>query len=187
MANDFETWWNQIGKRMKTDEHCIAHAAYIAGLMRMSGSPMQRFTAYRRNLSERGTHDAFQGNADHEPQFEGVVFSDGRVAIRWLTRAGSTSIWDRLTDMLRIHGHPEYGTVIHWHDGPTPQVWQDMVDEHAAKVAAQRAMESQWSPPIVPLRHVDSTISGPHFVPDTPATLEGSCLGKVFNRREPGA
>jgi hypothetical protein len=161
MANDFET--------------------------RMAGSPMQRFTAYRRNLSDRGTHDAFQRNADHEPQFEGVVFSDGRVAIRWLTRAGSTSIWDRLIDMLRIHGHPEYGTVIHWHDGPAPQVWLNMLDEHAAKVAAQRAMESQWTPPIVPLQSPGPTISGPHFAPDAPATMEDLHLGKMFSRRKPGA
>ncbi len=86
---------------------------------------MHRFTAYRRNISLRDTHNELQKNPDDEPQFEGVVFSDGRVAIRWLTACGSTSIWDNLEDCLNIHGHPEYGTEIIWHDGDAPKVWLD--------------------------------------------------------------
>lgn len=39
---------------------------------------------------------------------EGVVFSDGRVTIRWQTHAGehnSTVNWDGIDDVLAIHGH----------------------------------------------------------------------------------
>ncbi len=88
----------------------------------------RRFTAYRRNLSTRGTHTADQRNADHEPQFEGVIWTDGTVTLRWLTACRSTSVWNSLEEMLRIHGHPEYGTEIVFHDGPPAKEWVEQVD-----------------------------------------------------------
>jgi hypothetical protein len=36
---------------------------------------------------------------------EGVVFGDGRVAMRWKTRYQSTTIYDTVDDLLAIHGH----------------------------------------------------------------------------------
>ena len=86
---------------------------------------MKRFTAYRPLISQRGTHNQFQRNADHEPQYEGVIFTDGSVAIRWLTSCHSTSLFADLTDMIRIHGHPEYGTIFKWHDCEEPKEWTD--------------------------------------------------------------
>lgn len=95
---------------------------------------MKRFTAYRRNISGYGTHNAFQKNADNEPQFEGVVWTDGTVTLRWLTACKSHSVWSNLHDMLVIHGHPEYGTEIIWHDHESPpQEWLDAID-YAYKV-----------------------------------------------------
>lgn len=79
---------------------------------------MKTFTCYRPNVPTT-THDENQRNSPDAPQFEGVVFSDGRVAIRWLTAARSVSVWDCLDDMMKIHGHPEYGTYFLWSD-PTP-------------------------------------------------------------------
>ena len=76
---------------------------------------MKRFQMFRRNVPD-ATHNADQKNAPDEVQFEGVVFSDGRVAIRWLTACRSTACWDNFEDMLRIHGHPEYGSVLVWVD-----------------------------------------------------------------------
>ena len=76
---------------------------------------MRCFTMYRRgDLS--ATHDANQANAADEPQFEGVVFSDGSVAVRWLTARRSTSVWASIEDMLAIHGHPEYESELVWTD-----------------------------------------------------------------------
>lgn len=77
---------------------------------------MKRFTAYRRAISQRDTHTAYQKNPDDVPQFEGVIWTDGTVTLRWLTACRSTSVWANLEDMLNIHGHPEYGTEIVWHD-----------------------------------------------------------------------
>ncbi len=76
---------------------------------------MKTFTMFRRNVPD-ATHDANQKNAPDEPQFEGVVFSDGRVAVRWLTAKRSVSVWDCMDDLLAIHGHPEYGSVLCWTD-----------------------------------------------------------------------
>jgi hypothetical protein len=74
---------------------------------------MRTFTVYRPNVPE--THTATMKNPPEMPQFQGVVFDDGTVAVRWLTPIGSTSVWKCLEDLLAIHGHPEYGTQIRWH------------------------------------------------------------------------
>lgn len=102
---------------------------------------MNRFTAYRRNLAERGTHNEYQMNHSDEPQFEGVVWSDGTVTLRWLTACKSHSVWASLEDMLRIHGHPEYGTEIVWHDGPPPKLYIEMFGLPKPQ-PSKRAMEA---------------------------------------------
>jgi len=94
---------------------------------------MQRFTAYRLNISQRGTHNEFQRNADNEPQFEGVIFSDGKVVIHWMTPGGSVAVWNSIEDCLNVHGHPEYGTVILWHDGQESECWTKKVNEYRIK------------------------------------------------------
>ena len=86
---------------------------------------IKRFTVYRRKADSLATHNADQKNPGSEPQFEGVIFSDGTVCVRWLTARKSHSVWASLDDLLAIHGHPEYGTEIHWHDSDVPDVWID--------------------------------------------------------------
>jgi hypothetical protein len=77
---------------------------------------MKRFTCYRPALPEE-YYAQGAANPPDEPQFEGVVFSDGTVAVRWLTKFRSHSIWASWADLEAIHGHPEYGTRFEWHDG----------------------------------------------------------------------
>lgn len=91
---------------------------------------IQRFTAYRRNISQRTTHNHYQKNPDDMPQFQGVIWSDGTVTLRWLTTCSSHSIWNSIEDCLNIHGHPEYGTVIEWHDGEPPRCWINQVSKY---------------------------------------------------------
>ena len=74
---------------------------------------MRTFTMYRHNVPD--THDENQANPPDEPQFEGVVFTDGTVALRWRTAKASVSVWDSLDDMLAIHGHPEYDSELVWY------------------------------------------------------------------------
>ena len=76
---------------------------------------MRRFTVYRRGEIP-DTHSDQHKNDPSEAQYEGVVFSDGRCALRWLTPIRATSIWDSFDDAIAIHGHPEYGSEIVWHD-----------------------------------------------------------------------
>jgi len=84
---------------------------------------MNRFTAYRLNMDERDTHSADQKNPEGEPQYEGVVFSDGSCALRWLTPLASTSVWASFEDAMGVHGHPEYGTSIVFHDTVLKLPW----------------------------------------------------------------
>ena len=81
-------------------------------------------------MDERDTHTELQKNPESEAQFEGVIWSDGTVTLRWLTAlcvsrsSRSHSVWDSLADCLGVHGHPEYGTEIIWHDhDEPPQEW----------------------------------------------------------------
>lgn len=53
-------------------------------------------------------------NGPDKPDYEGIEFSDGTIALRWLTKVNSTSIFSSFDAFYEIHGHPEYGTVIHW-------------------------------------------------------------------------
>lgn len=59
---------------------------------------------------------------------EGVEFSDGRAATRWLAPVGrpaQTCVWDRIDDVLAVHGHGGF-TELRWvdearvHADPTP-------------------------------------------------------------------
>jgi hypothetical protein len=77
---------------------------------------MRRFRCYRPHPPTE-YYEQGAANAPDEVQFEGVVFSDGTCAVRWLTQFRSHSIWSSWEDLERIHGHPEYGTVIEWLDG----------------------------------------------------------------------
>ena len=63
-------------------------------------------------------------NDADEPQFELCVFSDGRVAQRWLVGSGSCVWWDHLEDLYRVHiySHPDYGTRVDWSDGEVEQL-----------------------------------------------------------------
>jgi hypothetical protein len=56
-------------------------------------------------------------NSGAEPDYEGCLFSDGTVVIRWLTEYRSHSVWASFDDWYQVHGHPEYGTRIMFDDG----------------------------------------------------------------------
>ena len=76
---------------------------------------MRRFECYRPQPPEE-YYAQGAANVPDEVQFEGVEFSDGTVVVRWLTEFRSHSVWASFTDLDKIHGHPEYGTIIKWVD-----------------------------------------------------------------------
>lgn len=75
----------------------------------------------------RDVKDGFEKdkyNAPDEAQFELCVFSDGRVAQRWMVGAGSCVWWDDLDHLYKVHiyAHPEYGTKVVWSDGEVEEL-----------------------------------------------------------------
>jgi hypothetical protein len=44
---------------------------------------------------------------------EGIEFSDGTVALRWLSATPSTVLYQSVNDMLQVHGHGG-STVVRW-------------------------------------------------------------------------
>jgi len=101
------------------------------------------FVGYRPDAAQLGKHTPDQLNAPDAPQYQGVIFADGSVAMRWLTARRSTSVWDSFDDMFDVHGHPEYGTEIHWPDG-APQEARDAIE--AAVDAHRERQEVEAAP-----------------------------------------
>jgi hypothetical protein len=89
----------------------------VAGKGRLphTGEAMRRFRVYRPHPPEEYLQNG-SANPPEEVQFEGVVFSDGTVCVRWLTARRSHSVWASMDDLLEVHGHPEYGTKLVWMD-----------------------------------------------------------------------
>lgn len=96
---------------------------------------MRGFVGYRpdppQDYRERGL-----ANAPDEAQYEGTVFSNGTVALCWLTSVNSHSIFKSWDDFHQVHGHPEYGTKIEWTDPAG-------ADALAARVAELRETADQ--------------------------------------------
>lgn len=81
---------------------------------------MKTFTVYRTNA--KNVVNEFEQNNYRDgdlPQFEGIEFHDGSVAIRWFTETKSMSYWASMEDLKKVHiyAHPDYGTRVEWSDG----------------------------------------------------------------------
>lgn len=77
---------------------------------------IRTFTGYRPSPPDEYVEKGIT-NSGQQPDYEGVIFSDGTVVLRWLTDFRSHSVWSDWESMYQVHGHPEYGTVIVFHDG----------------------------------------------------------------------
>lgn len=80
---------------------------------------MRTFVGYRPDPPEEYVAKGIT-NAGKSTDYEGVIFSDGTVVIRWLTTYRSHSVWTCWEYFYQVHGHPEYGTVIEFADGGGP-------------------------------------------------------------------
>lgn len=77
---------------------------------------MRLFVGYRPNAREEYGTDLT--NRGESADYQGVVFDDGTVVVRWLTAYRSHSVWPDYATFYAVHGHPEYGTRIEW---PQPE------------------------------------------------------------------
>ncbi|SRR6266542_5694287 len=75
---------------------------------------------------------------------EGCVFSDGSVAVRWLTLNHSTAVWPSLDDFLAIHGHSDYGSFIVWDDTGEKYVVDKQAEYLSIATLKQEQKGKQW-------------------------------------------
>lgn len=99
----------------------------------MTDHNIRRFTVYRPAVPT-DTHNEDQRNAPDQVQYEGVVFTDGTCVLRWRTAVGSFSVWNSFEEAMRIHGHPEYGTKIVFHDAPISLPWNKEEEEEEGSI-----------------------------------------------------
>ena len=86
---------------------------------------MRTATVYRTLAKElKDESEQSNYNAADEVQFEFAVFSDGRVAQRWMVGAGSSVWWDDLEHLYKVHiyAHPDYGTKVCWSNGTVEEL-----------------------------------------------------------------
>jgi hypothetical protein len=72
---------------------------------------VRTFTGYRPSPPEEYVDKGIT-NSGKTADYQGVIFDDGTVVIRWMTAYRSHSVWNNYSDFLQVHGHPEYGTEI---------------------------------------------------------------------------
>lgn len=77
---------------------------------------MRTFTGFRPNPPSEYIEKGIT-NSGETADYEGVIFTDGTVVLRWLTQFRSHSVWGDYKSFYKVHGHPEYGTRIEFHDG----------------------------------------------------------------------
>jgi hypothetical protein len=80
---------------------------------------MRRFQVFRPNPPANYVEEGY-ANPAGQVQLEGCVFTDGTCVIRWTTETRSHSVWGSFDDFYKVHGHPEYGTVVQWLDPEQP-------------------------------------------------------------------
>jgi hypothetical protein len=90
---------------------------------------IRRFEVFRPNPPEN-YYASGAANPPGDVQFEGVVFSDGTVVVRWLTQFRSHSVWSSLGELEQVHGHPEYGTEWRWFDDSMSGETVDTINEN---------------------------------------------------------
>jgi hypothetical protein len=78
---------------------------------------MRTFAGYRPQPPDQYRDKGITNASDWLPDYEGVIFSDDTVVIRWCTEFRSHSVWANWNDFYQVHGHPEYGTRIDFDDG----------------------------------------------------------------------
>ena len=70
---------------------------------------------------------------------EGVVFSDGSVAMRWLTDTATTTIFESIADVKEIHGHGDATDII-WDDGKTEKLVKISVGANTSSQETQSSL-----------------------------------------------
>lgn len=143
-------------RALPTSRHRFARAwdacvrvARVDARVRLDGMP-RTFTLYRK---EDETGVSGTGEVAH-----GCLFDDGKVAMRWRTATASTTIFDSIDEVIKVHGHAGK-TEIRWHAEESGRLdaavrlfrvdaSSDAAQDKAAKKAAAEAKtksKSAWA------------------------------------------
>lgn len=76
---------------------------------------MKRFIVYRPNPPENYVREGY-ALPPEQIQIYGVVTPQGKCIIEWQTAVNSVSIFASFDEFMKIHGHPDYGTIVKWLD-----------------------------------------------------------------------
>lgn len=96
------------GQRPSPDEHAPPDKAPGDEQAPRFDAAPRTFTLYR-EVDETGV----SGTGEVA---DGVLFGDGKAVLRWRTSTASTTMFDSVEDMIKVHEHAG-ATEIRWHDG----------------------------------------------------------------------
>lgn len=65
--------------------------------------------------------------------FEGVTWSDGKCAIRFISPTGSTNIFDSIEAVKAVHGHAGMTDIVFMDPDPNPTITTEHVAEKEAE------------------------------------------------------
>jgi hypothetical protein len=94
---------------------------------------MRLFKGFRPHPREEYKAAGLTNNGERE-DYQGVIFDDGTVVVRWTTEHKSHSVWRDYPTFYKVHGHPEYGTRIEFVEAEKGAVY--FIDPTAGDIAA---------------------------------------------------
>lgn len=98
----------------------------------------------------------------------GVVFSDGHVALRWVSSHPATSTWSSLNDLVAVHGH-DNATMVQWIDDGSDAL-EDLAVQSSQR--PRRARRDQWASPADEESEAPSADAAPSMNGAAPAASE---------------
>lgn len=117
---------------------------------------MRRFELHR--------HEDATGVSGTGVVAEGVVFKNGKIAVAWLTRHKSMTIYDDMATLEAIHGHGGMTEVV-WHD---PGLDDDLATVWSLIDGAPEAVEA--------LKRVELALGVRELVPEKKPKIEFPCV-----------
>lgn len=139
------------------------------------------FVGYRPGAAALGQHRPDALNEADAPQYQGIVFADGTVAMRWLTARRSVSVWESFEEMFAVHGHPEYGTEIRWVGEAPADALAVIAQVQAEYQAAKREATAQRPDPA--LREIVAEVHAEHAgFASVAEAAEAGVLDEFLNR-----
>jgi hypothetical protein len=107
------------------------------------GQPMAwHFVGYRPDAAALGKHSVDTLNAPELPQYQGVIFADGTVTVRTLTRVRSWGTWDSFAEFYATGSGEELARIV-WPTGDAPTDALEVIATAVEELERKRAQEAE--------------------------------------------